>query len=164
MGTLKELLATPDRVRITTPPLPAETMRQVLELIKKETAEGKVRIDNPTQNLESYFLGIVQRAREMAEQTSGATSGNRVAAYLQGEGVSASQPERVLERLVASAPTPAPALAPSKPELEAGLKRLDSLALPAQPAVAPAPAAATEPKPDLAKANEKLSSLLNKPK
>ena len=61
MGTLKELLAKPDSVRITTPPLPRETMEKVLALIRHDVAEEKVKIDNPTQNLESYFLDVVQR-------------------------------------------------------------------------------------------------------
>jgi ABC-type multidrug transport system ATPase subunit len=56
MGTLKELLAKPDAVRITTPMLPRETMERVLEIIRKDVAEDRVRIDTPTQNLESYFL------------------------------------------------------------------------------------------------------------
>src|SRR5450759_1410660 len=55
MGTLKELLATPDVVRITTPVLPRETMERVLEVIPRDVAADKVRVDNPTQNLESYF-------------------------------------------------------------------------------------------------------------
>ena len=45
----------------------------------------KVRVDNPTQNLESYFLDVVEKAKLAAAQTSGATSGARVAAYLRGE-------------------------------------------------------------------------------
>src|SRR5450759_3217021 len=61
-GTLKELLATPDTVRITTPLLPRETMERVLEVIRKDVAADKVRIDTPTQNLESYFLDVVLKA------------------------------------------------------------------------------------------------------
>src|SRR5437588_8195128 len=49
IGTLKELLATPDAIRITTPALPRETKQRVLELIRKDVAEDKVRIDTPTQ-------------------------------------------------------------------------------------------------------------------
>src|SRR5436305_5374266 len=64
MGTLKELLATPDAVRITTPILPRETMNRVLEVIRKDVAEDRVRVDTPTQNLESYFLGVVPRAKQ----------------------------------------------------------------------------------------------------
>src|SRR3954466_12640107 len=51
-GTLQELLATPDSVRITTPTLPRETMSRVLQMIRRDVAEDKVRLDNPTQNLE----------------------------------------------------------------------------------------------------------------
>ena len=64
MGTLKDLLATPDAIRITTPALPRETMERVLETIRTDVAEDKVRIDTPTQNLESYFLDVVQKARQ----------------------------------------------------------------------------------------------------
>src|SRR5712692_8256210 len=69
MGSLRELLAQPDAVRITAPPLPRETMRQVLEMIRRDVAEDKIKIDTPTQNLESYFLDIVQIARQAAAQT-----------------------------------------------------------------------------------------------
>src|SRR5258706_1406402 len=53
MGTLKELLVKPDAVRITVPPLARETMQKVLELIRAAVAEDRIRIDNPTQNLDS---------------------------------------------------------------------------------------------------------------
>src|SRR6187431_1009265 len=66
MGTLKELLASPDAVRITMPPLPRETMQKVLDLIRADVATEKVQVDNPTQNLESYFLGVVERAKQNA--------------------------------------------------------------------------------------------------
>src|SRR3954454_16055561 len=49
-GTLKELLAKPDAVRITTPTLPRPTMERVLEIIREDVAQDKIRIDNPTQN------------------------------------------------------------------------------------------------------------------
>src|SRR3989449_3452779 len=99
MGTLGELLATPDAMRITTPLLQRETVNRILEIVRKDVAEDKVRIDTPTQNLESYFLGVVQKARQN-EETSGATSGNRVAAYLRGDADQpASQATKILERL-----------------------------------------------------------------
>ncbi len=85
MGTLRELLATPDAIRITTPRLSRETMQKVLDLIRADAAEDKIKVDNPTQNLESYFLGVVERAKRSALETSGASSGSRVAAYLRGE-------------------------------------------------------------------------------
>src|SRR5437762_2201076 len=42
-GTLRDLLANPDAVRITTPALPRETMERVLEIICRHVSEGKVR-------------------------------------------------------------------------------------------------------------------------
>src|SRR5256885_5685076 len=79
MGTLKQLLATPDAIRITTPALSRDTMERVLAIIRKDVDEQKVKIDNPTQNLESYFLDVVRKARESEAETSGATSGSKVA-------------------------------------------------------------------------------------
>ncbi len=163
MGSLKELLAKPDSIRITAPILPRETLERVLQIIRHEAASDMVRIDTPTQNLESYFLDVVHRARQ-SEQTSGATSGNVVAAYLRGEAETPAAPsDRILERL--TAPTaPAPAAAPvvqPAPAAKVDQSKLAELAKPQAPAPAPAPTA-PEPKKetDLKKANEKLSSLL----
>src|SRR5512136_2978460 len=114
MGPLKDLLATPDAIQITTPALPRETMERVLTIIRKDVAEDKVRIDTPTQNLESYFLAVVQSARQAAAETSGAMSGARVAAYLRGEAEAKPVSDRILERLAAPQPAaPGPTSAPS---------------------------------------------------
>jgi len=67
-GTLKDLLAEPDTLRITTPVLPRETLERVLEIIRKDVSTGEVHVDNPTQNLESYFLDVVQKARAAAAE------------------------------------------------------------------------------------------------
>ena len=132
-GTLKELLATPDAIRITTPALPRETMERVLAIIRKDVAEDKVQIDTPTQNLESYFLDVVRNARQAAAETSGAMSGARVAAYLRGEGEAKPASDKILERLAApqaAAPAPAPAPQPaetvSQQKLEALTKPADA--------------------------------------
>ena len=165
-GTLKELLATPDAVRITTPALPRETMEKVLEIIHRDVREDKVRIDTPTQNLESYFLDVVEKARARAAETSGVVSGAKVAAYLKGEGEAKPTTERILERFTAPAavagPGPAASL-PPKPAVDE--TKLASLAQPNEPSPAPAPSEpSVQPaKPtDLSKADEKLSSLLGK--
>src|SRR5438094_1552865 len=99
MGTLRELLAKPDSIRITAPMLAREALQRVLEVIRQDVAEDKVRIDTPTQNLESYFLDVVEKARASQTETSGATSGSKVAAYLRGEAAAPSPSERILERL-----------------------------------------------------------------
>jgi len=165
LGTLKELLAKPDTLRITTPVLPRETMDRVLETIREGVTSGEVRVDNPTQNLESYFLDVVERAKRAAQETSGAQSGARVAAYLRGGLEEKPTTEKVLEKLTlpqAATTVPGPVEEP-KPAVDE--KKLESLTK-AEPAVQeakPTPAA-TEKLVDLSKADEKLSSLLGKPK
>jgi ABC-2 type transport system ATP-binding protein len=166
MGTLKELLATPDAIRITTPTLSRETMERVLAIIRKDVAEDKVKIDTPTQNLERYFLDVVQNARQAAAETSGAMSGARVAAYLRGEAEAKPASDRILERLAAPQPAaPAPAPAP-QPDETLSHQKLEALTKPAEP-VAPAPAAAPAAarpvsEAELRKADEKLASLVRK--
>jgi hypothetical protein len=167
MGTLKELLATPDVVRITAPVLPRETMERALAIIRKDVADGdKIKIDNPTQNLESYFLDVVQKARQAAAETSGATSGARVAEYLRGEADGKPAADKILERLTLpqSAPTVAVTSAP-QPVETVDSKKLEALTRPQEaPTPAAAPADEAQVKADLQKANEKLSSILGKPK
>jgi ABC-2 type transport system ATP-binding protein len=161
MGTLKELLAKPDAVRITTPVLPRETMEKVLEVIRADVALDRIRIDNPTQNLESYFLDVVQKARA-AQETSGAQSGARVAAYLRGDAEARPDSERILERLT-TAEAPAPLAVPATPAAPtADESKLAQLSQPTTAPTAPATPTAPSPsaKPDLSKADEKLSSLL----
>ena len=165
MGTLNELLARPDAIRITTPVLPRGTLERVLELIRRDVAADKVKIDNPSQNLESYFLDVVQKARQSAAETSGAQSGARVAAYLRA-GIEERPPaEKILERLAlpkVAGPAVEPKLPPPPPAPAVDEKKLD--ALKAEPAPGkPAPAAEEKPV-DLSKADEKLASLLGKKK
>jgi len=163
MGTLKELLAKPDSIRITAPVLSRQTLEQVLATIRRDVSEDKIRIDTPTQNLESYFLGVVEQARESAAETSGATSGSKVAAYLRGESPTPSPSDKILERLTQSGPAPEPEVSRPEPVETVDLQKLEALAKPNE--TAPAEKAAETPKPaDLEKANEKLSSLLGKPK
>ena len=165
-GTLKDLLAEPDTLRITTQLLPRETLEKVLAIIRQDVATGEVRVDNPTQNLESYFLDVVAKARA-ANETSGAQSGARVAEYLRGGVEAQPAADRVLEKL--SLPQATPVLVAKSAEVSVVNVADDKLAplaqvsqpMPPPASAAPAPSAAPV---DLAKADEKLSSLLGKPK
>lgn len=186
-GPLHQLLAKPDSVRITAPVLSRETTEKVLNLIRAEVGDT-VRLENPTQNLESYFLGVVEAARRQAE-TSGATSGNRVAEYLRAPGDSGThsgthQADSVLDRLSRPTESAAPLVlevaAPAQPSTEAVLEslvrheapapqapasRASTVSAPLAPtasSVLPAKTSAPEPaKPvDLSKANDALSGLL----
>jgi ABC-2 type transport system ATP-binding protein len=163
MGTLKELLATPDAIRITSPALPRETMERVLDIIRKDVTEDKVRVDTPTQNLENYFLEVVRKARQAAAATSGATSGATVAAYLRGDGEARPSGEKILERL--AAPATAAAAPKTEPEKVTTVDqgKLDALTKPVgTPQTKPAAAQPEKPE-ELEKANEKLAGLV-KPK
>ena len=160
MGTLKDLLARPDTLRITTPVLTRETLERVLSVIRHDITTDQVRVDNPTQNLESYFLDVVQKARA-AQETSGAQSGARVAEYLRGGVAGKPATEKILEKLALPETKPAvPAPAPVKPAADE--KKLEQLTKASEPTpTAPAKPAPDAAKPvDLSKADEKLSSLL----
>ena len=162
-GTLKELLATPDTLRITTPVLPRATMERVLEIIRADVSADKVRVDNPTQNLESYFLDVVMKARA-AQQTSGAQSGARVAEYLTGGLAAKTESEKVLEKFTLPTAAPVGAETPVETKATANETKLAVLAQ-ATPSAQPAkPAPQPEQPVDLSKADEKLSSLLGKKK
>jgi ABC-2 type transport system ATP-binding protein len=159
-GTLKELLAEPDTLRITTPVLPRETLERVLETIRKDVSTGEVRVDNPTQNLESYFLDVVQKARAAAAETSGAQSGARVAAYLRAGAEDRPTGEKVLEKLSLPQPAAQPITTPTPAAPKMDERKLEAMAKATAPALAkPAPVSEAKPA-DLSKADEKLSSLL----
>ncbi|HCL91939.1 MAG TPA: ABC transporter ATP-binding protein [Verrucomicrobiota bacterium] len=167
MGSLKELLAAPDAIRLTLPALPRETLERVLAFIRQDVAESRISIDTPTQNLERYFLEVVQNARLAEAETSGAVSGARVAAYLRGEAEAAPASDKILERLAAPPPArPAPTPAP-KPDETVDRQKLEALIKPSEPAAPPPPPPAAE-KPstteELRQANEKLASLVRKQK
>ena len=165
-GTLKELLATPDAVRITTPTLPRATMEKVLEIIRRDVSDDKVRVDTPTQNLESYFLEVVAKARTQSAETSGAMGGAKVAAYLQAPGEAKPGTDKILERFTAPAAVVEAArpvsVAPSQSAVDE--TKLAALAKTSEPVPTPKPDETVQPvkTADLNKANEKLSSLLGK--
>lgn len=165
MGTLKELLTERETVRLTLPTLPRDKMEDVLSIIRKDVAEDRIQIDNPTQNLESYFLGVVKRARESEAQTSGATSGSKVADYLREGAEEKDQKAKILDRLAADlAPEPAPE--ETKVETPAAAEQKQDAALSSlAEAEAPKPVEPVKTKTEEQKeaddqADEKLSSLL----
>ena len=161
-GTLKELLAKPDSLRITTPVLSRETLEKVLATIRHDIYTGEVRVDNPTQNLESYFLDVVAKAKLAAHETSGAQSGAKVAEYLRAGGDAQQTTEKVLGKL--SLPQAAP-IEVAKPSAKtdapgADENKLAELVQPTAQPAKPAPKMEVAKPVDLSKADEKLSSLL----
>lgn len=168
IGTLQELLTRPDRIRVTMPLLPRESLERILTAVTQLVPAGEVKLDNPTQNLESFFLSVVERARAAAAETSGATSGHRIAEYLRAEAETKPPAEKILERLALPQTQQMPAV-PTAPKqapetvAEQKLEAYTKTAEPAQPQPQPAPQPQKE-QVDLAKADEKLSALLGKQK
>ena len=109
-------------------------MDNILQAIRRDVADAKIEVDNPSQNLESYFLEVVRKAKENLAETSGATSGSKVAEYLRGEGEAAPVTERVLDRLTVAAPKPqAPSLPAPAGKSKIDSAKLESLAIPRGP-------------------------------
>ncbi len=161
-GTLQELLTTPDVTRITTPVLKRETMSRVLEIIRSEVREDAVSVDNPTQNLESYFLGVVERARAEETTTSGALAGS-VADYLRADEKEAGpSQDKMLDRLtVAEDKVSTAGSAQTPAEDQVDHSKLDQLAQGQGVASKAADSAGIEQaQQKLDEANDKLSSLL----
>ena len=87
-----------------------------------------------------------------------------MAAYLRGDAEAPSRSEKVLERLTQPAAAAAQTVATPKPEETADLGKLEELSRSKEPAPAEDSPAETARATELEKANEKLSSLLGKPK
>jgi len=162
-GTLEELLTERDTIRFTLPALSEEAQQEVMDTICKHVGADKVRVENPTQNLESFFLNVVENAIAKDEDTSGSTAGNEVAEFLRADNPVPTQAEKMLDRL-ADKEVVKPAATQEEPKSEepkVDTAKLESLAgdeAPKQPAK-PKQAEAKKSQ-NLDDAEDKLSGLL----
>ena len=162
-GTLEELLTERDTLRFTLPGLSEEAQQEVMDTISKHVGTDKVRVENPTQNLESFFLNVVENAIAKDEDTSGSTAGNEVAEFLRADDPVPTQAETMLERLTDKEAAQPAAIQeepePEKPKVDTA--KLESLAgneaakEPAKPKQAE-----TKKSQNLDDAEDKLSGLL----
>jgi len=97
-GTLDELLTERDTVQFTMPALSEVAQKEVLEAMGRHADKDDIRVDNPSQNLETLFLNVVEKARA-SDETSGATSGSEVAEFLRADQPVPTQAETMLNRL-----------------------------------------------------------------
>jgi len=162
-GTLEELLTERDTIRFTLPALSEEAQQEVMNTIAKHVPKDQVRVENPTQNLESFFLNVVENAIAKDEDTSGSTAGNEVAEFLRADDPVPTQAETMLERLAEKeASKPAATQDVPKPEEpKVDTAKLDSLAG-GDAAKQPAKPKPAEPNKlqSLDEADDKLSGLL----
>ena len=162
-GTLEELLTERDTLRFTLPALSEEAQQEVMDTISKHVGTDKVRVENPTQNLESFFLNVVEKAIAKDEDTSGSTAGNEVAEFLRADDPVPTQAETMLERL-ADKEAAQPAATQEEPEPEepkVDTAKLESLAGNETPKESAKPKQAeTKKSQNLDDAEDKLSGLL----
>ena len=97
-GTLEELLTERDSIQFTMPVLSESAQKEVMEVMQRHAGKENIRVDNPSQNLESLFLNVVEQARA-SDETSGATSGSEVAEFLKADEPIPTQAETMLNRL-----------------------------------------------------------------
>ncbi len=162
-GTLEELLTERDSVQFTVPTLSETAQKEVLEVMGRHVDRESIRVDNPTQNLESLFLNVVEEARA-SDETSGATSGSEVAEFLRADEPVPTQAEKMLERLAdkeAAQPAvqeKAEAAEPETPKVDEA--KLDSLSEAETEPETKKPEPKAEAKKNLDEVDDKLSGLL----
>ena len=162
-GTLEELLTERDSVQFTVPTLSETAQKEVLEVMGRHVDRESIRVDNPSQNLESLFLNVVEEARA-SDETSGATSGSEVAEFLRADEPVPTQAEKMLERLAdKEAAQPAAqekteAAEPETPKVDEA--KLDSLSETETEPETKKPEPKAEAKKNLDEVDDKLSGLL----
>ena len=110
-GQLKEILTVQDKMRITLPRLDAPAVGAVLELLQQQVDRSTIQVDQPTMNLEDFFLDVVRKAREASVETAGVQAGGAIAQYLRGEeeGSGEALAAKILSAVSGPAATPAEA-------------------------------------------------------
>jgi len=102
LGGVKRLLQKQAVTQIVADELAPETVAAVLEVIEQREPSRKVTVETPMDKLESYFLRVVEEAREARVVTGGATVGGGYGSFFDGK-PAVSPTEQVLEELVAVA-------------------------------------------------------------
>ena len=158
-GTLEELLTERDSVQFTVPTLSETAQKEVMEVLARHVDKDSIRVDNPTQNLESLFLNVVEEARA-SDETSGATSGSEVAEFLRADEPVPTQAEKMLERLADKKAVQEKA-EPVEPETsKVDEAKLDSLSEVEPEPETKKPEPRAESKKNLDEVDDKLSGLL----
>ncbi len=139
-GTLKEILREEDKTRVVAPRLSESTVQELRQWLSAHGVKDldQVLIDNPSRDLEDFFLDVVRQAQAQSVDTAGAHSGGEIPAYLmhgEGETVQA-RGKAVLDALrrpeVALVASKEETLEPAKPAVD--VKKLAELgALPVKP-------------------------------
>ncbi len=168
-GSVSELLSRQQLTQVTFPSIAAQEMERVKAAIEEVVAPGAVSIGHPLDRLESFFLRVVEEARQAGPVTGGAVAGRFEPSLFRRVEVPAG--ERVLERLTRPAepaPQPAPAEAATEPAAAAPdravFERLASAESPASTALRPVEPPQPQPEPQAAERRSVLDRLVKPPK
>ncbi|MBN1865182.1 MAG: ABC transporter ATP-binding protein [Victivallales bacterium] len=131
-GSLSELLTVSEENTITTPVLRPEVTEKVLDILRRNLKSDEFKIDHPKRTLEEFFLSVVDQAMSESIETSGVTSGGKIAEYLLSDGkVSKGAPERIIadlakpeEERVRQGPEKEPASTPGKTPKDSAISKL----------------------------------------
>jgi ABC-2 type transport system ATP-binding protein len=88
-GSLKEILREEDKTRVVAPRLSENTVQELRQWLATHGVKDldQVLVDNPSRDLEEFFLDVVRQAQAQSVDTAGAHSGGEIPAYLMhGEG------------------------------------------------------------------------------
>lgn len=97
-GTVRELLQHKDEMQLRTGKLSDRAVEQIEKIVSKEGA--KLHIENPMEKLESFFIKIVDKARQEKQRTSGAEVGTGISGFLAEKAV--VRPDNILDELVSA--------------------------------------------------------------
>jgi ABC-2 type transport system ATP-binding protein len=143
MGNIHELLQQENLTQITTERLDDATISRIQQLVERDSHKSVIRIETPSDRLESFFLRIVRKAQQAQHETSGAATSGKMADFLAG---APSSGEEVIESLLTAgqpASKPVEAVAPA-PMAEPATEVISELLShrPAEPAAETTPSAA----------------------
>ncbi len=118
-GELDELLSVEEKTRITVPRLKPEVLQKIIDILKDVLGDEQPTVDNPTMNLEEFFMDVVNKARKESISTAGVDDSGAIASFLEGEGESKRATEAILAQLnQKDEPEDEPEKEPVKPDLD----------------------------------------------
>ena len=100
-GGMKEILTVSDKTQITAPRVDQAVLDEVLKLLRRHLGSDEaIHVDQPSMNLEEFFLDVVRKAKEASVETAGVQSGGGIADYLrEGEQIAGEPTEKILSAL-----------------------------------------------------------------
>jgi ABC-2 type transport system ATP-binding protein len=114
-GTVDDLLIQQSRTTLHSQSLDQQTIDEIERVLERHGHHIEA-VEHPRQKLEQLFLQIVHEAQAEGADTSGATSGGRLAEFLTGAHLREdADPRAVLDALMTAQPEPAATPAPPTP-------------------------------------------------